>query len=259
MTFLVRLPPTTASPEGRLAVAKRCRNDACEESLSKSNANEALLFEGLFRQFGPAALPIFGYCGFGGAIPKKLKNEFSREMVYDFSRGATIFSVLGSALSPVIIENKRLAPVRTERDFESLRNIARIYDEYEGGSLRLGGYGSDNHAYFQYIRSKSTGRIHHIDSSNCARGTNSTLVENCVYLFRRLASIEPSNPIVNCTRAYSRELVAAGVDLAFTVNLSNEVEEPPIDPNGKPLNFMRLYDVVTNNTSDVNSSVPVPA
>lgn len=200
-----------------------------------------MLYEGLWRQFGETAMPFYGYCGLDSAHSSRFERraEFPVEMVKNFSRGSTIFMPLGRPLQGHHMAKPRLT---SQRDLESLRNIARNYADYDGGAILMDAPNNDNKGAFQYIRILETGRIHHADTVDLARGTHTVsaaLKDNCRFLFGSLARLPPSDPKVNCTRAYSRELVAAGVDV------TTAGEDEPVAPDDYLTHNegARLYDI----------------
>jgi hypothetical protein len=160
-------------PSGIRAAAKRCSHKECEER--KMLLNEELFYRKLHEKFGDKALAYYGFC------------QFSSKKTFDpriLTMGSTLFIELGTPTWPNgtiwRVREEELRPKSTE-DLESLRDIARQYDTFPGGSLLMH---RDNIYPHQYMRNKA-GNLRHIDFDMVdlmPPPINTTLEENCAVL-----------------------------------------------------------------------------
>ena len=201
-------------PSGKRAAAKRCITSSCESH--HSLAQEAWLFHELEAQFGESALAFYGICQFDWwpfVEEHRVNSSFDGSMAVvkrvTFTRGSTLFMELGEPIR----ENHTL----DAHDRESLRELARQYSVFRGGTIRLAG---DNGIRKQYVRRRRSrdrpgrGIIRHIDfgtaqiEAHTNNNNNGDVESNCNVLLNGIARLKRGDPRINCTAAYS----ASGAD-----------------------------------------------
>lgn len=208
-------------PNGEHAVAKRCidpsgSDDRCSEDLMK----EARLFEHLHSQYGDHAIIFHGDCQFTYYTKKEMKqvlkdrgitledaayNDWIIERSRDFTRGHTVFLELGVPLKTTWDEDEGEAKMEfSDQDIEDFRTIARQYDNFNGGRLKLG---KDLKYVQQYARVKAGIRNVDLDMLQIqAPPAPSVLYFNCHMLLSDLVGLKIKyDKRYNCTEAYSQE------------------------------------------------------
>ena len=182
-------------PTGEHVAAKRCNCLNCE--VKQLLANEERYFRTLYETFPANSLRYYGFCSFhqhGGIFDSSKMEE-----------GSTLFVEMGT---PVLetwdgFESNEFTALTSKDDLDALRDIARLYDVYPGGPLRMHG---DNKYPHQYMRNQH-GQLVHIDFDmvdQMSPPTTSTLDENCNILLTGFAALKHEDPRVNCTVGYQQ-------------------------------------------------------
>lgn len=171
-------------PNGVHAAAKRCHSLKCINE--KELLHEDYFFRNLHLQYGKDAITYYGMCSYAQDVDKR------HDTLSDFSTGDSLFlelaqPVMANWTKMTIGESKKVQP-DTDVDLESLRTIARQYDEFVGGRLLLG---KDNKYPHQYVRAKAG--IRHADFDMVKilpRDSPSILNENCALLMNKFAKLK---------------------------------------------------------------------
>lgn len=189
-------------PNNIRAAAKRCHSKGCFDRhlLMK----EDHFFRNLYQQYGDQAIQYYGFCSYA---PGNIKKQKAREAsLSDFTVGDTLFLELATPLKSDWKENEdepNQLNVHNEDDLESLRVIARQYDEFAGGRLQLR---KDNKYPHQYVRTKTGIRHADFDMMQVLPPTSpSILNQNCQFLMWSLGRLRAEDRRVDCTEAYSQE------------------------------------------------------
>jgi len=183
-------------PTGQHVAAKRCSHRSCEQQ--KLVAHEERFFRSLHEAFPESSLEYFGFCSFPYNAPRDGKLNARK-----LDEASTLFVELGTPALANWDQFSDYTPPTSKEDLDALRDIARQYDAFPGGPLRLHG---DNKYPHQYMRNQR-GRLVHIDFDMVDQmppPITSTLDENCNILLSQFAGLSPQDPRLNCTVAYQQ-------------------------------------------------------
>ncbi len=180
-------------PNGVHAAAKRCHSSRCINE--RRLLYEDYFFRNLFLQYGKDAIGYYGMCSY----PQNWETRYSYETMSDFTRGDTLFLELAKPVMAnwtMETEPNQLQPDAQE-DLESLRIIARQYDDFVGGRILLG---KDNQFAHQYVRAEAG--IRHADFDMVKillPDSPSILDENCALLMNKFAKLKWGDSRFYCT------------------------------------------------------------
>jgi hypothetical protein len=178
-------------PSGVSAAAKRCNSRSCERE--RLLMREEYFYRTLYETFGGKTSAYYGYCPLSQVAGKEKLDPRA------LTEGSTLFIELGTPALPKWdnweeIDDKELRP-HSPKDLESLREIARQYDSFPGGALRLHG---DNVYPHKYMRTLNGGELRHIDFDMVDMSFGaSTLKENCEILLGGFAKLKEGDPRKN--------------------------------------------------------------
>jgi hypothetical protein len=161
---------------------------------------EGQLFQKLNEQYGEQAVQYYGYCLFPYPTFQVLKMLNMETILRDFTRGYTLFLELGEPLMTTWVNHsayKNVDPPRpkTDDDLDSMPVIARQYDNFVGGRLKLLGDTVYGHQY-----ARVAAGIRNVDLDNVRTvppPSKSVLPQNCHTLLVKFAWLHQTDPRVN--------------------------------------------------------------
>lgn len=142
---------------------------------------EDYFFRSLYEQYGDQAIQYYGMCSY------KQNTKIRNETMTDFSTGDTLFLELAKPVSASWTMNKQVSNTLqlNNDDLESLRVVARQYDGFVGGRLRMG---PDNKFAHQYVRAAAGIRHADFDMVKVLSSYSpSVLRNNCKILLGKFA------------------------------------------------------------------------